>query len=95
MIPIPFDGFTHEQLDELSERSDLSLCWCHHVAEPIVSNTYIICFECGHVWTKRALRKAWRKGYREMCGGWRAALQANYWRRAEKIFFCQVCIHDF
>jgi hypothetical protein len=83
-------------------------CWFHHVAEHSKS-AYIMCFECGHVWTKRALRKAYRRGVthrsqweqrpwfrsNDFAPSWARVLWKAATIRAKNIYFCQLCIHDF
>jgi hypothetical protein len=38
---------------------DWSDCWVHHRSEKITKRTYIVCFECGHVYTRFGLWRAW------------------------------------
>jgi hypothetical protein len=81
-------------------------CWFHG-EEPIPSNVYRRCFECGHVWTKRTLKRAYRKALWELSkgdplflgDGFRSSRVRTWWRlatvRASTIYFCQECIHDW
>lgn len=93
--------YTHEQLDNIERHYGrmsqgdpvLSLCWGCDKIESIRPNTFIICFECGHVYTKRSLVKAWRQEF-----SIKERLRHPIWvygKRARDIYFCQVCIHDF
>jgi len=69
---------------------------------------YRVCFECGHIWTKRALLKAYHVQSRIshdslLDATWNHTTrwqEFKYWlhrwtMRADKIYFCQECIHDF
>lgn len=41
-------------------------CYFHHVDEPAVGPSYLVCGECGHLYrTKRALRSAARESLRK------------------------------
>lgn len=91
---IPFIDLSHEQLDELAKDHARSMCWSCYQAEPIPRNVFIICCECGHVWTKRSLQRAWRKMGRQLDRRWWRHPR-NHLRRAKNIFFCPECIHDF
>jgi hypothetical protein len=69
---------------------------------------YQICLECGHLYkTKRDLRRRHRHTMRELLRGdppwlpdprWTSRLQ-YWWRmlflRADKIYSCPFCAHDF
>jgi DNA-directed RNA polymerase subunit RPC12/RpoP len=80
-------------------------CWSCYRSEPITDDTYIVCFECGHAWTKRALVRTYRRellrsdGKRWFSNEWGSGRLRVWWRaltvRAETIFFCQKCVHDF
>lgn len=90
-----------------------SWCWCHHVYEPVPKRVFVVCYECGHVWTKRTLKRAYRRAvikkpdyevrsllnphYEDDFAGpsWAMVLWRVLTVRAEDIFFCQECIHDF
>lgn len=68
-------------------------CHVHHQLHRIPKRLYLVCFECGHPWTKRSLRRAYRKIMWEMDGvrGWARGL----FRRARDVYSCPECIHDF
>lgn len=89
--------------------ADESFCWCHHTVEHIGPRTYRVCFECGHVWTRWAL---WRAFQREMWKLFRSDIPADpfqptprwravwwtvrgWFRRPSDIAFCQECLHDW
>lgn len=83
----------HEPTDEC----EVWHCHWHHVDE--AADGYKICPECLHTWTsKRELRREYRRQVLRI-----PALGVPWWRilwsawtiRAEKIYFCQHCIHDF
>lgn len=88
--PPPWPGY--------SEGPGTSPCWIHYRNEPVTRRTYIVCFECGHSWTRRKLRQEWRRGYLSVrlegesrLSSWRSVLL----KRAKDIFFCPGCLHDF
>jgi hypothetical protein len=102
----------HEALDAYvatMDRTKESLCWCHYEVEPIPPNAYIVCGECGHVWTAKALRRAWHHAYplpklslwrddefdHARPFRWLRAVRHRWFKRATRIYFCQECIHDF
>lgn len=85
--------FSHFELDVISTDKTVSLCWGCEVVESIPSNVYIICFECGHVWTRHSLRKA-RLQYYSI----KERILHPLWtilKPTKRIYFCPVCIHDF
>lgn len=72
-------------------------CYWHDVDEP--GPGYIRCYECGHLYrTARELRRAYRRQSftvpRCEVPWWRIGWRALF-IRADKIVFCQECIHDF
>lgn len=86
-----------------------SYCHVHHVPERVGRRAFRVCFECGHVWTRRSLRRAVRRYYlrpdpwatRAWLRGdeWTESWAQAIWRaltvRSAGISFCQVCVHDF
>lgn len=95
--PPPWEGF---------DAPGTSPCWVHYRSEPIGDDTYRICFECGHVWTRRSLVKAYRaisrtRRPRRLLSDkwWGDGLLRWAWRyltvTAKKIHFCQECVHDW
>lgn len=70
---------------------------------------WLWCFECGHPWTPRELRRAYRRAltsdirWRERpwwrSNEWHDSIVRVLWRvataRARNIHFCQLCLHDF
>jgi hypothetical protein len=82
-----------------------SPCWIHHCNEPVTRSSYVVCFECGHVWTARALRKAVRQYRRQVWlsdpfrADWFGARVVQWmkasWVQARKVWSCPVCAHDF
>jgi hypothetical protein len=84
-------------------------CWTHNVDEMRIGKPYLVCGECGHVFqTARALRKARRATMRSIYLGelrhartWRSlwlglrGTLSLYTRRADKIYHCPLCAHDF
>lgn len=77
--PDPWLGFDESQA-----------CWSHHRNESITRRTFQVCFECGHVWTRWALWRSYIKAAGECGVGLR-----RWIKRPSRIYFCQVCIHDF
>lgn len=71
----------------------------------VAAVTYRTCFECGTVWTRRSLVRAFRREVRahwtnpsfgpvplrDHALAWWSALTA----RAGRIGFCQECLHDW
>lgn len=96
------------QPHELTEACLHTHCFWHEIDESS-EGAFIWCNECGHVYpTARSLRKAYRRAYWQLCGGWSKpfgqrgwtpSLPARLWRmatvRAKSISFCQECVHDF
>lgn len=91
--------YQHEPTDACADMH----CHWHNVDEDD-TGAYVVCLECGHVYpTKRALRSA----YRRQVAPWRGRVFTSdvpswrlWWRwlfppRAGRIWFCQVCSHDF
>lgn len=85
-----------------------SYCWSHQQMEHIPLNAYEVCYECGHVWTARALRRAWHREYpmpklawrsdrfvSDNLIGWLRHARHRWFKRASRIRFCPECIHDF
>jgi hypothetical protein len=80
-------------------------CYSHGTAERLEASTYLQCFECKHCYqTKRELRRAYLRGYWQSRpfdeGSWRhvwfvRGLIKVLFIRADRIAFCQHCIHDF
>lgn len=65
-------------------------CWVHDVIEPRSKKSYLVCFECGHVYgTTTALESAYIRNAPDRAD----ALIAN--KRAADIGFCPFCLHDF
>jgi hypothetical protein len=94
----------HEATDACAEVH----CAFHMVDEP--GEGYHICGECWHLFpTKKDLRRQWRRMLREMersihdrpflSDGWRTGLLRYWWTsltlRADKIYSCPFCAHDF
>ena len=87
----------------------ISLCWVHYRAEMIPHDVFIICYECGHVWTRQALEDAFVAILVEIRASpieapvWFDEPEPEYgpggsvpdWLPAEKIAACPVCVHDF
>lgn len=84
-------------------------CWSHHQNEPRTRRTFITCFECGHVYTRWSLWRAWTRTGKELAR-WdrehpppfahtppsRLRQWAHRWfKRPSRIFHCQECVHDF
>jgi hypothetical protein len=87
-----------------------SYCYCHNTNEVCAEkHVYIVCFECGHIWTKRTLLKAYHRQSKlsdtvidptGLFGPVSRWSQVRYWfhrwtMRPSRIYFCQECIHDF
>jgi hypothetical protein len=87
-----------------------SCCFVHFKTERLTRRTFIVCGECGHVWTKRALRRSlrrhvWQNIRHPLYPPFdpfpnRRWLELRYYvatclKPAKDIFFCQECIHDF
>lgn len=78
-------------------------CAIHHVDE--VGAGYRRCFECGHLYrSKRELVRMYRREYLACVGSvpstrWARWAPRTWWHiltiKADKIRFCQVCVHDF
>jgi rubrerythrin len=80
-------------------------CVFHQEDEP--GRGYLICGECGHLFkTKRALRREHRRVFREIShavplfSNARQAGHIRFWwmmlfLRADKIWVCPFCAHDF
>lgn len=94
----PWEGFDPEQA-----------CWSHFRNEPRTRRTFIVCFECGHVYTRWSLWKAWVRTGRRL-RRWnekhpapfqtRPESRFSVWRRIwltppSRIYHCQECVHDF
>lgn len=71
-----------------------------------LEHPYIVCFECGHCYTRRSLRRAyWKQSrFRSLYEEERIPIRsivryqfhrAYWWIRPSRIFFCQECIHNF
>lgn len=93
---VDFDPYT----DEIP--SNYTFCAIHYELEYIHEDAYRICFECSHVYSTaqelvdrynemQARVHAWERNDNEndSLTGYPIATDA------EKIFFCQYCIHDF
>lgn len=71
-------------------------CAIHETAEEVPETAYRVCFECGHVYpTAEDLEKAYEERVAELKkrdneGGFLMPL-----KKADEIFFCQFCLHDF
>ena len=77
---------------EHSGEEPFSCCFVHYKTEALTRRTFIVCFECGHVWTRWSLGAAYRRITKEMGDG----LLSRWWRsRWWRVGFCQECIHDF
>lgn len=76
-----------------------SYCHVHEVDEEIPRRVYVVCFECGHAYTARELRRRWREEFRKVNSYGspfgRIDTLKRTWKRARHIYFCQECIHDF
>lgn len=67
--------------------ANTSHCFIHHVNEPAPPESFIVCFECGHVYrTPQHLLEVFNREKPEECPP-----ETD----ADKIFFCPECIHDF
>lgn len=55
--PPPWEGYGREGYSD---------CWIHHRSEKRRRRTYRVCFECGHVYTRFSLWRAWVRTGREM-----------------------------
>lgn len=89
--------------------SGTSACYSHQRTETITPKTYRVCFECGHVWTARALRRTYTaEGRALLRDGWTVPGDTgrSWWRRlryrirlattrVRTIYFCPLCVHDF
>lgn len=71
-----------------------SYCWCHYEPERVTRWTYIVCFECGHVWSWLALKVAYVRMSWRMDSSLRYRMKAIS-KPVSRIRFCQECIHDF
>ena len=72
-------------------------CHIHNVFEVMLPNPYQVCFECKHVYnTPQDLEAAYTDTVREMNKHReREEPFAPEYKPADKIYFCQECIHDF
>lgn len=70
-----------------------SFCHCHHRYEPVPEDVYRVCFECGHVYgTAADLVDAYNAAVGTTPPVGRVQMDED---DADKIFFCQHCVHDF
>lgn len=58
-----------------------------HGKEVIPHDCFIVCGECGHAWTRTALEAADRQLF--------GTIGDHTSRKAEQIFSCPLCVHDF
>lgn len=82
---------------------------CYSCNEDEYGSGYVLCLECGHIWrTARDLRRAYRRQYWRASKPLTLMGAVEFpgipwwfraWHvvtvRADKITFCQLCIHDF
>lgn len=69
-------------------------CYCHNIDEPADSNSYLICFECCHVFqTEKELIDAFNKNLIEYYDG--LHIEGPLASLGDEINFCPFCTHDF
>lgn len=81
---LPLSQLLPSELEALEYNDKVSACYsCNQVEFFTDEEPYIVCFECGHIYqTADDLQTAFAR--------WSFPIPA-----ADKIFFCQHCIHDF
>lgn len=72
-------------------------CYAHMVDELVTDDTYRVCFECSHVYyTPKDLEEAYHRASMQMIeSDPEAYAEVVTSLPAEKISFCQACMHDF
>jgi hypothetical protein len=66
---------------------DDETCYIHGVKEPVTPETYRVCFECNHAYTKQELLDEHNKILARL-GGEREIF-------ANRVVTCPLCVHDF
>lgn len=76
---------SYEELDAFAAEPNASICWSCNQIENVWEYTYLVCFECGHVYqTEYDLQQAYA-----------LEMETEKIPDADQIFSCMECAHDF